>query len=390
MLLARIFILIALIQGVCAQDEQKLSTAASAVDKTAQALVLGAAFAEEKTADQSAKVLSAVESQNLIQLLDDPKKSHELISTLKKAVAREEQIFSPEGIFSFFKTWTNVDNFLYLLIALLRIGFILLVFIILWRSLSKFVDYYVKKIPIVKKTGISSKEGGAVFMTVAPIIRSTLHWMLIIVTFLLILSEMNINIMPIIYSFSVITLAISLGSQTLVKDLINGILTLFEGNMAVGDVVIIGQHVGVVETISLRCVHLRHGTGELQTIPFSEVTNIINCSRDFNVVDIQFTVSYQADLNIVNEALYFVYGALKNDTKFKHYLKSDLSIYGISELNEWGAKVHAGVKIIPDPGKAFINEFNRLLLLELQKRQIPLPATVLLASDIKDPKLGEA
>jgi small-conductance mechanosensitive channel len=389
MFLARIFVLIAMIQGVCAQDQQpNPKSIISSLNPAAQALILSAAAAgQEKPADQPQKVISNAEAHNLLELLEDSTKRQKLISNLKKSVGRsDKEGLSPEGVLFSFKEWIKTENLMFVGIAILRISFIILVFCMLWHSLNKFVDYYAKRIPVVRRSGANSKEGSAVFKTVAPIIRSTFHWMLIVVTVLLVLSEMNINIMPIIYSFSVITLAISLGSQTLVKDLINGIMMLFEGNMAVGDAVIIGNHAGIVETISLRCVHLRHGTGELQTIPFSEVTNVINCSRDFNVVDIQFAVSYQADLGTVNEALRSVYGLLKKDEKFKSYIIGDLNIYGISGFNEWGAMIHAGVKINPDPAKYFLNEFNRLLLLELQKRQIPLPVTMLLASDTKDPK----
>jgi len=283
-------------------------------------------------------------------------------------------------------TWLSAENITLIAFALVRIVVILVVFKILWHGLNRSVDFYLNRIPLTKFSKLSSKESSAIVKTLAPIIRSTLHWILIVLTVLLVLSELNINIMPIIYSFSVITLAISLGSQTLVKDLINGALTLFEGNMAVGDFVIIGSHSGVVESISLRCVYLRHGTGELQTIPFSEVSHVTNCSRDYNVADIRFIVSYQTDLKETDAALKAVYDNLKKHPRFKSYIKNDLIIYGVSDLQEWGAIVHAEVKIIPDPAKAFLNEFKRLLLEELQLRNIPMPTPVLLGADARDRK----
>ena len=390
MFLARLFILIAIIQGVSAQDQQKSKTV-SVDDSATKALILSAAAAsDEKKIDQPQKVLNEAEAENLVELLEDSGKRQKFISGLKKVITRKDKGLSQEGIFSSALEWVQVENLTFVVVAILRISFIILVFCMLWHSLNKFVDYYAKRIPVVKRVGLNSKEGAAVFKTVAPIIRSTFHWILIFLGTLLVLSEMNINIMPIIYSFSVITLAVSLGSATLVKDIINGIMMLFEGNMAVGDVVIIGSHAGIVETISLRCVHLRHGTGELQTIPFSEVSDVINCTRDYNVADIRFIVDYQADLKVVDKALLAVYDLLKKDAKFKSYIMGDLNIYGISELNEKGATVHAGIKIIPDPKKLFLNEFNRLLLLELQNRQVPFPMTMILASDTKDPKLAEA
>ena len=150
----------------------------------------------------------------------------------------------------------------------------------------------------------------------------------------------------------------------------------------------IGHFSGTVESISLRCVHLRYGTGELQTIPFSEVNHVINSSRDYSVVDIGFVVSYEADQKDTDAALREAYDKIKKSPLFGAFVKGNLIIYGVSALNEWGFKVHAGVKTIPDPSKSFLNEFNRLLLIELQKRKVPLPRVTLLSSDTINPKPG--
>ena len=299
---------------------------------------------------------------------------HGSVDNFAKNATHGWQFPFPEEIVFSLKSWFNTDYLIPTGIMILRIGFILLILLGLWHFLDKLVDYYAGKIPHAKKIN-SNEEERTVLMTVVPIIRSALHWMLIILAILLTLTELHVNIMPIIYSFSIITLAISFSSQTLFKDLINGMIILFEGSIAVGDMVTIGNYTGVVETISLRCVHLRHKTGELQSIPFSEVKSVINCLRDFNIADIKLAVPYKADLNKVKEAFQAVYELLKKDAKFKGYIIEDLKFYGVSELAEWGAKIHASVKIIPDPEKLFLNEFNRLLLLELQKRQIPLPGS---------------
>lgn len=380
-----LLILICLIQTGFA-NEQSAKQQSTFISPVVQAMAVSAAE-KEKPTDQPSKILSTIEAHNMLEILEDPSRREELVSGLKKTVKNDGSdlitLLSLKDFILTAHTWFNHENIIFLTLALIRIFIVLAIFMTLWHGLNRIVDFYAKRIP---RGSLSKKESSAFIQTIAPIIRSTLHWVLIVITFLLILSEFNINIMPIIYSFSVITLAISLGSQTLVKDLINGAMTLFEGNMAVGDYVTIGQFSGVVESISLRCVHLRYGTGELQTIPFSEVNHVVNCSRDYTVVDIQFMVSYEANQKDTDAALKSAYNHIKNDTFFGTFIKSDLNIYGVSAMNEWGFKVHAGIKTIPDPTKLFINEFNRLLLIELQKRKIPLPTAALLASDKANPK----
>ncbi|MBY0281048.1 MAG: mechanosensitive ion channel [Alphaproteobacteria bacterium] len=383
-----LFVLFCVLGHVFAEESNKQQN--PAISPVVQAVAISS-IEKDKHGDQSSKILSAVEAQNMLQILDDPAKRGELLKELKKTVKDDgNELITLTSLKNFVltaHTLISKENIIFLIGVFSRICVVLVIFIFLWHGLNKTVDLYVRRIP---KERLVKNQSAAIVHTIAPIVRSTLHWVLIAVTILLILSEFSINIMPIIYSFSVITLAISLGSQTLVKDLINGAMTLFEGNMAVGDYVIIGSFSGVVESISLRCVHLRYGTGELQTIPFSEVNHVINCSRDYSFVDIQFMVSYEADQKDTDAALKAAYEEIKKHPKLGSLIQSELYIFGVSTMNEWGYKVHAGVKTTPDPEKFVINEFNRLLLIQLQKRKIPLPAKVLLASDTKNPKPGAA
>jgi small-conductance mechanosensitive channel len=148
---------------------------------------------------------------------------------------------------------TNKKNLILLIAGFIRIALIVTIFLFLWKTSNHFVNEYLSRI-YLKRQKISNKAKNNIFLkTITPILQSIVHWVLIIIVILLILSELNFNIMPIIYSFSVLGLAISIGSQALVKDLINGVLTLFEGNMAVGDFIKIGTNEGYVESMNLSC-----------------------------------------------------------------------------------------------------------------------------------------
>ena len=377
---SRLILLLALMSiGVVQADEK----AGQDYTLTAKEFLLGGAVSGSNThtknsaETQAAKAVASAEALKLLEILENPEKRQKAIDSLKNKgssscnavnVAPNAQDWWASAC-----QWVKRDNILFAVRALLKILVILIIYMVLRRLINHFVAYYTEKIPLLNKDKHSQSTTVSVIKTVSPIIRSTVHWILIILAALSILSELNINIMPIIYSFSVIGLAISIGSQTLVKDLINGVMTLFEGNMAVGDVVTLGAFKGEVESISLRCVHLRHPTGELQTIPFSEVNYVINHSRDYSVANIEFGVSFQADLKQVEAALQAAYEQIKGDKYYAAFIKGDLKKLGISHMDDWNAKVHAVVKIIPDPSKVFLNEFYRLLIPELQKRNVPMP-----------------
>ncbi|RZI46669.1 mechanosensitive ion channel family protein [Candidatus Finniella inopinata] len=346
-----------------------------------QDIIIGSAVRDnghqtkQETEAQATNAIASAEALKLLEILENPEKRQKAIDSLKRkgTIASSPKAEAPEDWWESAYHWVKRDNIIFALKAALKILVILIIYVILRRLVNQLITYYTQRIPLLNQDKHSQSTTVAVIKTAAPIIRSTVHWVLIILAALLILSELNINIMPIIYSFSVIGLAISIGSQTLVKDLINGVMMLFEGNMAVGDVVTIGAFKGEVESISLRCVHLRYPTGELQTIPFSEVNYVINHSRDYALANVEFCVSFQADLKQVEDALQAAYETIKGDKQYSVLIKGDIKKLGVSHMDSWNVTVHAAVRITPDPYKIFLNEFYRLLIPELQKRHIPMP-----------------
>ncbi|WP_032113124.1 mechanosensitive ion channel family protein [Candidatus Paracaedibacter symbiosus] len=211
--------------------------------------------------------------------------------------------------------------------------------------------------------------------TITPILQSVGHWVLAITAIILILEEVGIPIMPIIYGISVIGIAISLGAQSLVKDLINGILTLMEGNIAVGEVVVIGPHTGTVESLSLRGVSLRHSTGALQTIPFSEVSNIINKSRDYTSITIELPFPYETEMSKVREVLQAAYNDTIADPFFQRMVIDPVSIAGIDRFTDAGFVITGSIRIKPDPKNRFVRAFNQKLKTYLETEKITPPSS---------------
>lgn len=380
--------------GAINSQEHAASTLPSTQELAQQFLgtgvMAGGATSKESTEDQVTKAVTSAEALKILETqLANLKKeiaSPSTSSTVEKTSTQIQPSLAPHEWWKSLQHSVSKDNLLFGIKAFLRIIIILVIYMLLRRLINHFVTYYTQKIPLLHHSKNTQSTTVAIIKTVSPIIRSTIHWVLIILAGLLILSELNINIMPIIYSFSVIGLAISIGSQTLVKDLINGVMTLFEGNMAVSDIVTIGTFKGEVESISLRCVHLRHPTGELQTIPFSEVNHVINHSRDYGIANIQFIVGYQADLKEVESALQATFDQLKHSQDYKRYIIGDLKRLGISHLDEWGMTLHASVKTIPDPYNLIASEFYRFLIPELQKRNVPMALSPGSLIDTKSPK----
>src|SRR6267142_4432092 len=120
--------------------------------------------------------------------------------------------------------------------------------------------------------------------TLMPLLRAMAGSVIIVVGGLLVLSELGINITPLLAGASVFGLAISFGSQALVRDIVSGIFFMSDDAFRLGEYIDTGKLKGTVEKISVRSVRLRHQNGQVHTIPYGQLTSITNYSRDWQTV----------------------------------------------------------------------------------------------------------
>jgi small conductance mechanosensitive channel len=124
--------------------------------------------------------------------------------------------------------------------------------------------------------------------TVSSLVTNLLRWTLGFIVLVVILGELGVDVQALLVSAGVLGLALGFGAQTLIRDLITGIFLLFEGLIAVGDVVEVDGHRGTVEAIGLRVTKLRALDGSLRVIPNGQLAAFSNLSRGWAraVVDV--------------------------------------------------------------------------------------------------------
>lgn len=242
---------------------------------------------------------------------------------------------------------------------------------LLWLGLDFFVQFHTKPQNIKGKR----REPTIFAKTFGPMLHSVARWIMVLVTIFVTLESFGFDLKILVYLMSAFAFAISLGSQSLVKDIINGFFALIDGSFAVGDVVTIGSYTGAIESLSLRAITLRHGTGFLQTIPFSEVGSIINKSRNYNVVLIDVATSYKTEIGSVHEALIKAAEDMANDPIFGKMILGPLSVSGVDRFADTAVHVSASIKILPDPHNNFAREFNRRLKAHMDALKIIPPTS---------------
>jgi small-conductance mechanosensitive channel len=195
--------------------------------------------------------------------------------------------------------------------------------------------------------------------TLLPMLRTALMITIIVVVAFIILTEIGVNVAPLIAGAGVVGIAIGFGSQTLVRDVITGIFLLFEDAVAVGDVVQVGGLSGVVEQLSIRSIKLRAQDGSLHIIPFSAVTTVTNMTRDFAFAVVDVNVGYGEDADHVTSVLKEIAAEMRDDLKFRPVIRDDLDILGVERIDDAGTLIRVRIKTDPTQRWSVAREMNR-------------------------------
>jgi small conductance mechanosensitive channel len=194
---------------------------------------------------------------------------------------------------------------------------------------------------------------------------------IIVIAALIILSQIGINIAPLLAGAGVVGLAIGFGSQALVKDIITGLFILIEDQIAVGDIVDVGkEHSGVVEAISVRTIRLRDQAGVVHTVPFSEVTSIKNMTKDYTYAVARIGIAYGEDIDRVVEILRGVCDELMADETVGPLILDPFDYQGVDRLDEFSVVLLLRVRTVPGKHFAVGRALNRLIKMAFEKHGI--------------------
>jgi moderate conductance mechanosensitive channel len=178
----------------------------------------------------------------------------------------------------------------------------------LYRAVTVYVD---KKLQL---EGISVDNGATVIDpeesaeqstsrlgTLLPLVRSIAIGLIVAMAAMVLLSRLGVDIAPLFAGAGVVGLAIGFGAQTLIRDMFSGGFFLFDDAFRKGEYVELGDIRGTVEKISLRSFQLRHHNGALHTVPFGDIKNLTNYSRDWVIMKLPLRVTYDTDVEKVRK-----------------------------------------------------------------------------------------
>ena len=224
--------------------------------------------------------------------------------------------------------------------------------------------------------------------TLLPLVRNALLIVITAMTALVILSELGVDIAPLLAGAGVVGLAVGFGAQSLVKDVITGAFFMFEGTINIGDVVDINGKGGQVEGMTVRSIRLRDYNGNLHTVNFGSVGVITNMTRDFSYYVCDVKVAYRYEVDPVLAALRETDESMRKDKMFRHDILAPIEIAGIEAFADTTFIVRSRVKTRPIRQWDVGREFLRRLKLKFEEKDIQLavpglPANVVVSEDAK-------
>jgi moderate conductance mechanosensitive channel len=274
----------------------------------------------------------------------------------------------------------------------LRIAGLILLAIVLRWVLHRIIDKVVgraaeapalagkvaKTTDLAEATAASSRRSQRA-QAIGSLFKSVITGVLVAVFATMILSELGINIAPIIASAGIVGLALGFGAQSLVRDYLSGIFMIIEDQYGVGDNIEINGVSGTVEAVTLRITRLRALDGTVWYVPNGEIHTVGNRSQNWARAVIDVGVGYNEDLNRVQRVLREVSHDLWVDEEFKGQIIEEPEVTGVEALAADAITLRVLIKTLPLKQWAIAREMRQRIKarLDYEGIEIPFPQRVI-------------
>ena len=209
--------------------------------------------------------------------------------------------------------------------------------------------------------------------TLLGLVRSVGLVFIAVIALFMVLDAFGLDIGPLLAGAGVVGLAISFGAQSLVRDVISGLFILVENQFGVGDVIRIGDLSGRVERLTLRIVVMRDDKG-IHIIPNGEIKQVSNLTRAFSRENVDISVPYHEDVDLVLDILREVAREVSKDEQWSPLLTEEIAVPGVEAFDEGGVRIRMVVSSIPTKQFEVARELRRRLKKRFDAEKIEFPA----------------
>ncbi|MBN2644446.1 MAG: mechanosensitive ion channel [Desulfuromonadaceae bacterium] len=266
-------------------------------------------------------------------------------------------------------SWLSSSSGKILVGMLLSVSGIIFVTLLVWEIANSLIEKSLSR----KDSDGNDLEASARTRTLLTVARKALAIAMGVISGLMVLSELGVDIAPLLASAGVLGLAVGFGAQKLVQDVITGVFILLEDQIAVGDVVDLGGIGGVVEGVSIRTVRLRDVAGTVHTIPYSSINTVSNKTRDFSFYVMEIGIAYRENVDEVMNLLRELSSELKQDAEYGPKMIEPIDILGLDSFGDSAVIIKARLKTVPGKQWWVGREFNKRMKAVFDEKNIEIP-----------------
>ena len=149
-----------------------------------------------------------------------------------------------------------------------------------------------------------------------------------------VLAALGVDILPLLAGAGVVGVAVGFGSQTLVRDIVSGAFFLMDDAFRLGEYIEVGQAKGRIEKIAVRALFLRHHRGAINVLPYGEIKQLRNTSRDWMIMVMEFRLAFDTDFKKVKKILKQIGEEIAADPELGPELLQPLKSQGVNSTDD--------------------------------------------------------
>jgi small conductance mechanosensitive channel len=195
------------------------------------------------------------------------------------------------------------------------------------------------------------------------------------------LSQLGLDVRPILAGAGIVGLAVGFGAQYLVRDVIAGFFLVLEDQVRVGDVAVVNGTGGLVETVTFRTIVLRDLAGTLHIFQNGAVTTLANMTRGWSGYVVDVEVPFREDPDRVIAIMRRVGDELRADPAHGPLILEPIEVFGVDGFKEASLVIKARLKTLPIQQWTVGREYRRRLVQAFAAEGIDNPARVLQVGD---------
>jgi small conductance mechanosensitive channel len=199
----------------------------------------------------------------------------------------------------------------------------------------------------LESTGLLSERRAQRAATIASVLKSFVSFTIFVLATLLVLSELDINLLPFVAGTSVVGVALGFGAQNIVKDFLAGMFMMLEDQYGVGDVIDFEQATGTVEAVGLRTTRLRDNNGTVWYVRNGEVVRVGNKSQGYAQVVLDVPIAASTDVEAASAAMLEVARQMHDEDEWAEVFLNDPEVQGVEAMTREETVIRLVVRVRP-------------------------------------------